>query len=364
MACGPVTAMRSLSGALRFSRREGAAHRARRGDNHAGRLPGGREHYEAPQQESHGPYRNFGPALGARSHGGRSGHPPRVRVHQRRVAPAGTAVRARRQVPERRGPPAAWRGFRGPRPRAAPRPAGRGRRRTAGSRSWRTLAARTGAGPDDRVLAARPDRHSPRRPRAGVRGSSGKSLAAGPFRDVCARIPRTSRSSGTRRRKPAAPLPAGGVPGRTRLGAICPGRRAAAATAAQRTDAAPPRHSATRSSRCAPDGGLRPSQPAPPGGLRPSQPAPPGPRLRPAARTPAPLVSRPSATARSRPGGAPGSNRPGLPTRAGTTAARTRRQRRLAAARPRLPATARPRLRTSGQPWLRTSGQHRLPSAK
>ncbi len=367
MACGALTAMRSLIGALRFGHREGAARHARdgggRGDGHAGRVSRGREHHEAPgQQASRQSYRSPGPSRGPGPHGGRLGQPPGLRPRQGRWDVP--AVCACREAPETVGPPAARRGCRGPRPRAPRRRLSPGRCRAAGPRCWRTPAPGTGADPDERVLAARPARHPPRCPRARFRGSNGKPVAtAGGFKHVRIRLPkaswtpRTSRAPGSGRSATTPHLPAGHIPRRTRPGAPGPGQpSAAAAWAARRADAAPPRLAA---SRCrarlvhpAARPALRATRP------RPASPVRAGTRSYAVARTPGSVVKRPPATvkrppatARSRPGRASGSARPGIPAGSGKTAARASRRRRVAAPRPWLSAT--------GQRWLPLAGQPR-----
>ena len=56
MACGAVTAMQSLIGALRYGHHEGAARHdcggRGRGDGRARRGPGGHEHHAAPRQQA------------------------------------------------------------------------------------------------------------------------------------------------------------------------------------------------------------------------------------------------------------------------------------------------------------------------
>jgi len=247
MACGAIVAMRSLSGALRFGHPEGAA-RPDRGGRGLGDGPGRRvrrgcQHHEAsghqaPQRADRHP----GPARGSGAHRGRLGPPPGVRPRQGgRVQAAAAAFRARGHAPERGGPPATGRGFRGARPRAAPSRRAPGRCRAPRARCWRTLSpgTRTGAEPDHRVLAPRPARHSPRRPRAGVCGSTRRSLAAGDLGPVCAGIiwiPGCPRTGGSAL---AAPLPARDAPRGTGLGATGPGRSAGTATHAARRAGAP-----------------------------------------------------------------------------------------------------------------------------
>ena len=239
--------MRSLSGALRFGHPEGAARPTLGGRGRsagpARRVQRGCEHHEAPgQQAPQRAYRHPGPARGSGPHRGRPGHPPGLRPRQARQSQVvKAALGACGEVPEPGGPPAPARGFRGARPRAAPSRRAPGRCRAPRARCWRTLSpgTRTGAEPDHRVLAPRPARHSPRRPRAGVCGSTRRSLAAGDLGPVCAGIiwiPGCPRTGGSAL---AAPLPARDAPRGTGLGATGPGRSAGTATHAARRAGAP-----------------------------------------------------------------------------------------------------------------------------
>ena len=315
MACEALGAMRSLSGALRFGHPEGAARPARGGRGRRAGLarlvrPRG-EQRPAPQRADRHP----GSARGAGPHRSRPGHPPVLRpgqAGQNQADPA--ALCARGGVPEPGGPPAPGRGFRG----TGPRSGQSGRGRAPRARCRRTLSPGTGTGaePDDRVLAGGPARHSPRCPHAGVRRSTGRSLAAGDLWPVCARITGIPGPPGTSGSALAAPVPAGDAPGRTRLGATGPRQPSTTATHAARRSGAPWLRQLTRSSCSASPDRHRPGIPAPRGRFRSGIPAPRG-RFRPGVSAPSgrlrPGVPAPSG--RLRPGiPAPsGRLRPGIP---------------------------------------------------
>jgi len=378
MACEPVGAMRSLSGALRYGHPEGAAPPDRggrgRGDGHARRAPGGCEAHQAPgHQVPQRPPGHPGPARGPGPRRGRPGPPAGVRLQQEQnVQAVPAAFRSCGQPPEPGGP-AASRGFRGTRCRAAAgrRAPGRGRPPRARHRRALSAGARPGTEPDDRVLAAWPARHSPRCPRTGLSGTTRESLAAGGLGRL---------SAGTSGSATAAALPAGDAPWWTRSGPSGPGTPSATATGAVRPGRSAPGAGPGRCARLvrsATRPGLRATRSRPAPAVRP------GPRRRAVARFP--VVRWPPASAR---GGSRGSVRSGTPARAGQAAAGTR-ERRMAASRPRLrpgrwpwlplarrsrsrpgrpkprswprPGPAgRPRLRLAGRPRLRPAGRPRL----
>ena len=146
MACGGHTAMRSLSGALRYRPSpEGAACHypvgGQRRAGHSGRVSRGGEHGHPPDRQA------LRKSLHQPGRGRRRGGPRR-----RPGCPAGVGVHPGRKV----APPSA---------RWSPAP---GRVLRAGP------GAGTGAEADERVFAGRPDRCSPRRAHAGLRGNSGQ----------------------------------------------------------------------------------------------------------------------------------------------------------------------------------------------
>ena len=270
LACGPVTAMRSLSSALgnRHDQEGAARHRpvgGGRRDGHDRRLPGGRRRGHAARDQA--PARAHGPArTGCRSggHRVRAGSPGGVRHQADRGSGPVPAAGWPGGSPSRR-PPSRTRGLQrawqvsGARPGPGPdrgtagqRSAGRysasrcsARRSPVGrrprrARRRRAVRAAARAEPHERVLTGRPYRHAGRWPctrDAGRPGRPGdpayRGTRSGSWRAGAGGSNRRARPGpaalGLGRTSSAAPrLPARNEPGRPRLAAPWPGRPAGA----------------------------------------------------------------------------------------------------------------------------------------
>jgi len=239
MACGAQTAMRSLSGALRYRpSREGAACRypvgGQRGDDRGGRDSRDREHghpcdgppLRCPRDQ---------PGLGCGRSGprGRPGYAAGLRAHpEREIQGLGPAQACR-----------------------SPPPGGGGHGTGSG--------AETGAEPDERVLAGWPDRRAPRRARAGLAGRGQALRFPGPSgRYAASRISRCPRGvQGADGGQPAARGPAARGPASRRSAVSGPhGYGAAAARIPDRS--APGPGSRSRLGTPRPSRPRRPRRPA------------------------------------------------------------------------------------------------------
>ena len=260
LACGPVTAMRSLSSALGNRHdQEGAASRrpvgGGRRDGHDRGHPGRRRpgHADGDQASAC----SSDPARAGRHRGGhcvRPGGPGGVRHRSdrgKRKAPAaagqdGSPARSRPPGP-RGGPPSAWQVTRAWQVTGAWQGRARvrhpGRRRAHRARRRSAFCAVAAAEPDERLLTGRAHRHAQGWPwirDAGRRGHPGDPAYRGTRPGSC----RAGSGSSSWRAEPgpAVPrprrtsvtswLPAGYEPGRSRAGAVRPGRPAGASHAA------------------------------------------------------------------------------------------------------------------------------------
>ena len=193
MACGAVTAMRSLSSALQLRHHQEGAARHRpvgRGcrDGHARRHLGGRERgHAALDQASACPHGPAGAGCGRGGRRVRPGGTGGVRHHADRGIGKVPAVHGPAGSPEGRRPPAArgrvprarqvtWaRKVSGTGPREGPGPGGRSARGRRSRRArWRSACCPIArAEPHERVLTGRPDRRAQGRARAGRPGHPG-----------------------------------------------------------------------------------------------------------------------------------------------------------------------------------------------